>query len=349
VPYKPVRIKIQLMNRLLFLLLSLLFVQCAGPRRAGFESSYQKALNAYYGSLDERNFDEALKQIDQVLKENPGDLEARTLRAQVYLTKYRFQQDGESRRRLVRDLQSLDRSLRPGRETSDWVPARLYTTTGDWLLLEGNRQLIGLDTLMGQLSAQRRGVAAAGIYTYFRAAHHYFALADSLAFESAAEAPSPGLQKERQYARDGLVNAQQGMMEALYTLDPNNKAPQAQARRQGTLDQLGRLLQGKGLNVQRMPAAGLSFDPARHRAAVIYYDTRNLQLFEDLERRCAETGRDDSKLDSLWNQRILMAEEAGFHHLMEQLLSPRSEVAQAEDDRLIMNLYRELTSPTPCE
>lgn len=336
------------MTRYLPFLLILLLLQCAGPRRAGFESSYQKALNAYYASLDDRDFNKALQKIDQVLQANPGDLESRILRAQVYLSQYRFQQNANSRDRLLRDLQSLERGLRPGDATSDWVAPRLYTTTGDWLLLEGNYQLIRLDTAQVQLSAPRRSANVTGVYALYRAAHHYYAYADSLAHLEREEAPSPGLLKERQHARDGLIHAHQGMLETLYRVDPNRRAPQTQARRQRLMDQFGRLLYGQSIQGPRMPSAALTFDPSVHRAAAIYYDSRNLQVAETLEERCAADAA-PAVLDSLWHRRIRMAEEAAFHHLMEELLRPGGQVKQGEDDRFIQNLNFELTSTKACE
>lgn len=335
------------MTRYLPFLFTLILLQCAGPRRAGFESPYQKALNAYYASLDQRDFTKALRKIDQVLQANPGDLESRTLRAQVYLSQYRFRQDDRARDRLVRDLQSLERGLRPGRQTSDWVAPRLYTTTGDWLLLEGNRQLIRLDTSAAR-SAPRRKANVTGAYALYRAANHYYAFADSLARQTVGEDPSPGLLKERQNAHDGLIHAHQGMLETLYRLDPNRRAPQTQARRQELMDQFGRLLYGQTIQGPRMPSAALTFDPSVHRAAAIYYDSRNLQVAESLRAQCeAEAG--PAVRDSLWHRRIRMAEEAAFHHLMEELLSPNDRLKQGEDDRFIQNLTFELTSQKACE
>jgi hypothetical protein len=200
----------------LFFFILLTSSNCARKTQI-IESPYHQALNAYYQGIENNNLILAEKKLNLLMVKHPGDVNARTLYAQVLLDSLRKIGGNNPmlQRRIVQNLQILAFDP-PSKEDpgTAWVLPRTYTLFGDLLLVRTQEQLsqAGTDpTWKGYLLA--------------RAAEFYYRAAYDAATDPKAAA-SKGLLREQENAISGWLQAQFGVIEALKRLDGAGLSPQ---------------------------------------------------------------------------------------------------------------------------
>jgi hypothetical protein len=171
-------------------------------RKAILKSPYQQSVEAYYRDLDAQgaggNFAETEAALAAALAANPADMEARALRANIYMLRWTVGQDAGARAKLVNDLKTLHYGAQAA-NASDWVRPRVLVILGDLMLRSGNR-----------LAADGQIHPAKG--NFQEASRHYAA---AFALVSGAPNPSAGAIQEKANALNGYVQAQRGVADML--------------------------------------------------------------------------------------------------------------------------------------
>ncbi len=299
------------------LLLSLILLSSCGPKLPSqLKSPYQEALEAYYAGLDNRTYEDALTKIDGVLRDNPADLEARTLRTQLRLQQYRAEADPAKRLQLFFDLRSLYRALDTDSDRSGWVMPRLYVSVGDVLLLDGYRLLQSAEADQGNMDFNFWKA-----YTHFRGALDYYAFAESLAEN--ADSVSRGVIRERNNAEDGIIHALAGLLESTSILDPAQQFPVIQQHR-------GR---AQNLLQQRINGIKPPLDPPSRSLIRLEASDQNiagglLRLSSADKRKlyqeaCAANDPEGPDPAGIWVEACHDLERSAYHYLMEGMLTGR--------------------------
>jgi tetratricopeptide (TPR) repeat protein len=171
-------------------------------RKAIVKSPYQQSVEAYYRDLDAQgaggSFAETEKALSAALAANPSDMEARALRANIYMLRWTVGNDAAARAKLVNDLKTLHYGAQAANQ-ADWVRPRVLIILGDLMLRSGN-----------SLAADGQIHQAKG---YYQEASRHYAAAHALA--SGLSNPSPGAVQEKANAFSGYVQAQRGVLDML--------------------------------------------------------------------------------------------------------------------------------------
>lgn len=171
-------------------------------RKAIVKSPYQQSVEAYYRDLDAQgaggDFAETEKALSAALAANPSDMEARALRANIYMLRWRVGNDPSARMKLVNDLKTLHYGSQAA-NPADWVRPRVLIILADLMLRNGN-----------SLAADGQIHQAKG--NYQEASRHYAA---AFAMASGISNPSPGAVQEKANAFSGYVQSQRGVVDML--------------------------------------------------------------------------------------------------------------------------------------
>ena len=246
--------------RLLLTLLAAFAITGGCGRKAIVKSPYQQSVEAYYRDLDAQgaggNFAETEKALSAALAANPSDMEARALRANMYMLRWTVGNDAAARQKLVADLKTLHYGSQAA-NSSDWVRPRVLTILGDLMLRSGN-----------SLAADGQIHQAKG--NYQEASRHYAA---AFALASGASNPSPGALQEKANALSGYVQSQRGVVDSLTRIRQETNLVEKLINR--TLGSLNNTLASGaitatpdttlGLDIQQLMAAKRTFEDLANR------------------------------------------------------------------------------------
>ncbi len=320
--------------RLLYLLLAVLALGCSPRTPAELKSPYQEALEAYYRGLDGPSLDPALEEVNAVLEANPGDLEARSLRAQIYFQKYRSKPDASTRVQLFYELRSLSRALQAGGSAQDWVQPRLFVTVGDFLLFDGYRIMQALEADQGNVD-----FTFWKAYAHFFGAYRYFAYTTTLA--GSADSASRGLRREENNARDGLVRALAGIVESTSMLDPAQQSPAIASRRGQAMQELEQRISGLQPPPDVPNRAMLRLEASDQSIAAGLYRIRSSEYRRALAEACGDSPSADRPPGELWAASAVSLERAAYHYLLESLLTGRDQPAFDQTVQLMNVVLRQ--------
>jgi hypothetical protein len=241
----------------------LLLALAAGCGPQNITSPYQAARDQYYRALsrgDALALNIALVKAEQVVEQNPGDLESRTLLADIYLTRTRAD-GGETvaadRAALVRNLQVLfDAGNRPD-AAQGWVLPHAHVQMADLLSSEAGRVLVDRSS-----PAVAQGLTAQALYD----ASVAFAI-HALALAKAGGTPSVVAGQVAAHAASAYANALKGLLNSINRLDPGATNVMLQARRTAIITELDRVIRGEEPQGKAIPVITTSLDPADQKSA----------------------------------------------------------------------------------
>ena len=186
---------------------------------------YQRGLKAYYGALLSKSTQEelrlALTGLERELKLAPADVGLLSLRASTNLELLRLDVQGggtnfsSQAALLLRDLRLLQSLIDQNGNQPPWVGARIYTMTGDVMMLRA--------IALGNSADICANLQASGL---FRLAADYYLHAGSVARSTEAALKGkeqeslnlPAVLKEQANARDGYINGLGGLAQRPVTL-----------------------------------------------------------------------------------------------------------------------------------
>lgn len=190
----------------------LLAVLCGGGcgRKAIVKSPYQRSVEAYYRDLDAQGaggkFAETEQALSAALAANPSDMEARALRANMYMLRWTVGNEASARAKLVNDLKTLHYGAQAA-NPADWVRPRMLIILGDLMLHSGN-----------SFAAEDKIHLAKGYYQ--EASRHHAA---AFAMAAGLSNPSPGAMQEKAHAFSGYVQALRGAADMLIRVRPQTQ------------------------------------------------------------------------------------------------------------------------------
>jgi len=186
----------------------LLASSCVSPKQ--ITSPYQEALQCYYRSIQSEspNLD-CLSDITQMVANNPQDVEAIALAAQIRWHLYLKHKNPGEKKRFIEYLQLLAGTLPYAPRAQDWVEPRLYVFLGDLLIYSAN----------SFESAQPRFFTIEKAFALYKAASHAYQHSMNLisGLES-ADSVSRGLLREKVNAASGLRESLTGQLATLFIL-----------------------------------------------------------------------------------------------------------------------------------
>ncbi len=167
-------------------------------QKTDISSAYQQALECYYEALESGSSTlKCLGKLNRLIARNQQDMEAISLRSQIYWYKYQSDESPNPKdlKNFLQDLRFLAETQSYTPDAKDWVEPRVYTSFADLLILSGNQAQKG-ETALLSLEKSLVLYKAAGIfYTY----------ALELAQNAASiDTATKGLQKEISNAHGGL-------------------------------------------------------------------------------------------------------------------------------------------------
>lgn len=344
----------------LVILLICCLTGCVTIRQERIKLPYQVALESYNAALStgtEADLNAALAKVDTVLLKQPSDLDARVLRANIYLRQIAMNtRDQVTAKKMIRDLQVLSASLGAGGISSDWAQARCYVVFGDFILLQAREKLKGSsqtnaanDLLPWQ--ALIRFEAAKGIYAY------------AYGLATKKEDGTLGLKREASNAYGGYASATQGIIASLDRADPGKKYTSISQARKQALDTLQKLYAATSTVTPGVTQIG--FDPSMHRDIGLTYTllvgsafneikdwcgsnrealNRQLPQMSDAEKKLIEDGV------KLAENRRQFIELAAVHTVIQKALekAPSTDTQEDLDARLVKQAY-ELDLKSYCE
>lgn len=308
------------------------------------KSPYQHALEGYYRAIDQTppDFSAALAAANEVVTKAPADLEARSLRTQIYLQMLE-PLDAKSREPLMKDLAKIVHSA-GGPPTADWVQPRALVTGGDLLVLIGNSLNMRMNSAGGQFDRWD----AFRAYELFDAARSFYGRADALA-DATKNNASAGLLREGENARDGYTRATEGALNALSFIDPLSRLPPTTGRRQGLLADAERVFDTGSIGPARPGVATL--EVRNHEAQRRLYTQLAVAARASLKEWCANHAADPTVVkdgQALLTSWLDTRERALLHAQLELLLNPKAK-SDEDEAQAVEFAYTNSKLPDACK